>query len=186
MKLPGLADTLRRLAEAGFSDFYTGTIAARLDEDVRTAGGFLRRSDLARVPVSVLDTAPVRGTYRGLTALSVPSPAGGSVFVMALQILDEFPAATLAAPGLARGQAIVEAVRLARAEAMARAGSRTSRKDRSCRSGSRSRGRPDRRSGFVRGARSRATSCGAREGRGPPIAGRPRSRSSTRRGTPSR
>ncbi|HYN43280.1 MAG TPA: gamma-glutamyltransferase [Thermoanaerobaculia bacterium] len=120
VKLPGLADTLRRLAEAGLSDFYTGTIAARLDADVRAAGGFIRRSDLARVPASVLDTAPVRGTYRGLTALSVPSPAGGSVFVMALQILDELSSATLAQPGLARGHAIVEAVRLARAEAVAR------------------------------------------------------------------
>ena len=120
VKLPGLADTLRRLAEAGFSDFYTGTIAARLDADVRAAGGFIQRSDLARVPASVLDTAPVRGTYRGLTALSVPSPAGGSVFVMALQILDELPATTLASQGLARGHAIVEAVRLARAEAFAR------------------------------------------------------------------
>ncbi len=99
VKIPGLADTLRRLAEAGLSDFYTGTIAARLDEDVRAAGGFLQRSDLARVPASVLDTSPVRGTYRGLTVVSVPSPAGGSVLVMALQILDELPAATLAAAG---------------------------------------------------------------------------------------
>ena len=120
VKLPGLADTLRRLAEAGLSDFYTGTIAARLDDDIRAAGGFLQRSDLARVPASVLDTAPVRGTYRGLTALSMPSPAGGSVLVMAFQILDELPAVTLAPPGLARGHAIVEAVRLARAEAVAR------------------------------------------------------------------
>ncbi|MBK9089351.1 MAG: gamma-glutamyltransferase [Holophagales bacterium] len=120
VKIPGLADTFRRLGEAGFSDFYTGTIAARLDEDVRAAGGFLQRSDLARVPASVVDTSPVRGTYRGLTALSVPSPAGGSVLVMALQILDALPSATLARPGLTRGHAIVEAVRLARAETMAR------------------------------------------------------------------
>lgn len=120
VKIPGLADTLRRLAEAGLSDFYTGMIAARLDEDVRAAGGFLRRSDLVRVPASVVDTSPVRGTYRGLTALSVPSPAGGNVLVMALQILDALPSETLAQPGLTRGHAIVEAVRLARAEALAR------------------------------------------------------------------
>jgi gamma-glutamyltranspeptidase / glutathione hydrolase len=120
VKLPGLADTLRRLADAGLSDFYTGTIATRLDQDVRAAGGFLQKSDLARVPGSVQDTPPVRGTYRGQTVLSVPAPAGGNVFVMALQILDELPPATLAQPGLARGHAIVEAVRLARAEAAAR------------------------------------------------------------------
>ncbi len=122
VKIPGLAETLRRLAEAGLSDFYTGTIAASLDADMQAAGGFIRRQDLARVPSSVIDTAPVRGTYRGLKALSVPSPGGGNILVMALQILDELPTATLARPGLERGHAVVEAVRLARAEAAARAG----------------------------------------------------------------
>ncbi len=120
VKIPALADTLRRLADAGLSDFYTGAIASRLAEDVRAAGGFLQRSDLLRVRPSVVDTSPVRGTYRDLAALSVPSPAGGSVFVMALQILDALPSATLAQPGLERGHAIVEAVRLARAEAAVR------------------------------------------------------------------
>lgn len=120
VKIPGLADTLRSLAGAGLQDFYTGAIASRLAEDVTAAGGFLRKPDLARIPQSVLDTAPVRGTYRGRIALSIPSPAGGGVLVMALQILDELPAETLARPGLERGHAIVEAVRLARAELAAR------------------------------------------------------------------
>lgn len=118
--LPGLADTLRRLAVAGPKDFYAGRIAAALVEETRAAGGLITKEDLARVPASVLDLPPVRGSYRGLTALSVPAPAGGSTLVMALQILDALPSATLAAPGLARGHAIVEAVRLARAEAGAR------------------------------------------------------------------
>jgi len=120
VKLPGLAGTLRSLAAAGLQDFYTGEIAARLSEDVSAAGGFLRKSDLVRIPQGVLDTAPVRGTYRGRTALSIPYPAGGGALVMALQILDELPPETLARPGLERGHAIVEAVRLARAEVAAR------------------------------------------------------------------
>jgi gamma-glutamyltranspeptidase/glutathione hydrolase len=57
---------------------------------------------------------------RGTTILSVPSPAGGGVLVAAAQILDALPEETLAAPGLARGQAIVEAVRLARAKSASR------------------------------------------------------------------
>lgn len=116
-RLPALAETLRRLAAAGAADFYSGAIAATLDGEMRAAGGFVTRADLARVPASVLDVGPVRGTYRGLTALSVPAPAGGSALVAALQILDALPPALLADPGLSRGQAIVEAVRLARAEA---------------------------------------------------------------------
>lgn len=115
--LPGLARTLRRLAAAGPADFYTGSVAADFEADVRAAGGFLTRSDLSGVPPSVRDVAPVRGVFRGRAVLSVPSPAGGSALVMALQILDALPRETLAAQGLARGQAIVEAVRLARAQA---------------------------------------------------------------------
>lgn len=120
VRIPGLAETLRRLAGAGPEDFFTGVIASKLVDESRADGGFLSKEDLARVPASVLDVAPVRGSYRGLTALSVPAPAGGSTLVMALQILDALPAATLARPGLARGHAIVEALRLARAESGAR------------------------------------------------------------------
>ncbi len=120
VRIPGLAGTLRRLAEAGPEDFYAGEIAAKLVEELRAEGGFFVREDLARVPASVLDVAPVRGSYRGLTALSIPAPAGGSTFVMALQILDALPASALARPGLPRGHAIVEALRLARAESAAR------------------------------------------------------------------
>ena len=120
VRLPRLAETLRRLAAAGPEDFYSGEIAARLDAEMVAAGGFVRLFDLRRVPASVRDVAPARGTYRGLTILSVPSPAGGGVLVAAAQILDALPPETLAAPGLARGQAIVEAVRLARAKSATR------------------------------------------------------------------
>ncbi len=119
VRLPNLARTLSRLAERGPEDFYTGEIAATLEREVLAAGGFLTRDDLARVPGRVLDVAPVRGAYRGFTSLSVPAPGGGGVFTMALQILDALGAERLREPGLTRGHAIVEAVRLARAEAAA-------------------------------------------------------------------
>ena len=122
VRLPNLARTLARLAERGPEDFYRGEIAATLEREVLAAGGFLARSDLARVPGRVLDLAPVRGSYRGLTALSVPAPGGGGVLVMALQVLDALGAERLAEAGLSRGQAIVEAVRIARAETAAHRG----------------------------------------------------------------
>ena len=65
VRLPGLADTLRRLAEAGPSDFYTGTIAARLDEDMRAAGGFLQRADLRARP---RERPSTRAPFAGPTA----------------------------------------------------------------------------------------------------------------------
>src|SRR5436305_1342604 len=39
LKLPGLADTLRRLARAGRRDFYEGEIAAAIAKDIRSLGG---------------------------------------------------------------------------------------------------------------------------------------------------
>ena len=122
VRIPGLAATLRRLAKSGARDFYSGAIAATLDSEVRAAGGFITKPDLLRVPASVRDVAPARGEFRGRTALSVPSPAGGSVLAMTLQILDALPPESLAKPGLERGYAIVEAVRLARAEWAVRQG----------------------------------------------------------------
>lgn len=116
VRLPGLAETLRRLARDGASDFYAGALAARLDAEVRAAGGLITKADLERVPASVVDVAPVKGVFRGRTVLTVPSPAGGGALAMTLQILDALPPESLAKPGLARGQAIVEATRLARAE----------------------------------------------------------------------
>ena len=122
VRLPNLARTLAGLAERGPEDFYTGEIAATLEREVLAAGGFLTRQDLVRVPGRVLDVPPVRGSYRGLTVVSVPAPAGGGILVMALQVLDALGAERLRQPGLARGHAIVEAVRLARAEAAAHRG----------------------------------------------------------------
>jgi gamma-glutamyltranspeptidase len=72
-----LDDYTRRLAEAGLSDFYSGTIADKLDKDVRAAGGFLQRSDLLRVPASVVDTRPDRGTYPRPEGLVGPLASGG-------------------------------------------------------------------------------------------------------------
>ena len=122
VRLPNLARTLARLAERGPEDFYSGEIAATLEREVLAAGGFLTRQDLGLVRGRVLDVPPVRGSYRGLTALSVPGPGGGGVFTMALQVLDALGAERLRQPGLARGHAIVEAVRIARAEAAAHRG----------------------------------------------------------------
>ena len=141
VKIPGLADTLRRLAEAGPSDFYTGDdrrAARRGRCGPRAASS--SRSDLARVPGERRRHGPVRGAYRGLTVLVGPVARRG-------ERPRHGPADPRRAPvrdarrgrGSARGHAIVEAVRLARAEAAAPALRATDvdRRARSCRSGSR-------------------------------------------------
>jgi gamma-glutamyltranspeptidase / glutathione hydrolase len=112
--LEELAHTLRRLARDGSRDFYTGAIADEIDADMRTHGGFLRKLDLARV--HPIERAPLRGTYRGLEVLSLPSPGGGATLIEALNILSCFPSELLAADGVARAMLTVEATRLAIAD----------------------------------------------------------------------
>lgn len=115
-RLPALGRTLRRLAEAGAKDFYTGGIAAEIDADMRAHGGFVRRDDLARVPTSVLEVEPVRALYRDREVVSVGPPAGGGVVVEALQILGAFPAEAVKGPSADATQLLLDAVRIARAD----------------------------------------------------------------------
>lgn len=114
---PGLARTLRRLAEDGPDDFYRGAIAAEIAADLARQDAFLRAEDLARVPSSIVETAPLRGTYRGYDVLSAPGPAAGSVVLRALNILQRFPADVLASQAWVRSQVLVEAIRIAYADA---------------------------------------------------------------------
>jgi len=84
-----VASTMRRLARHGFRDFYAGGIGNAIDADMQANGGYLRKSDLARVRAA--ERMPVRGRYRGLEVVSFPDPGGGAAVVEALQILDRFP-----------------------------------------------------------------------------------------------
>ncbi|MBK9964748.1 MAG: gamma-glutamyltransferase [Holophagales bacterium] len=115
-RLPALARTLRRLAEAGAKDFYTGQIASEIDADMRAHAGFVRRDDLARVPASVLELEPVRALYRDRDIVSIGPPAGGGVIVGALQILGAFPPELVKGPSVDATQLLLDAVRIARAD----------------------------------------------------------------------
>jgi len=109
-----LARTLRRIARDGVSSFYRGTIADRIESDMIANGGNLRKSDLARLRVT--EHQPVRTTYRGVEVLSIPAPGGGDALVESLNILENFPSDFLAQDSIDRHQAMIEAVRIARAD----------------------------------------------------------------------
>ncbi len=113
LRLPALAGTLRRLAEAGPDDFYRGRIASQIDADMRANGGFVRIDDLARVPSSVFEIDPVRGRYRDREILTVGSPAAGGVLMEALQILDRFPGELVRGRSADSLQLFVDAIRMA-------------------------------------------------------------------------
>jgi gamma-glutamyltranspeptidase/glutathione hydrolase len=76
MRPGGLARTLRRLADAGFQDFYQGEIARRISEDMRENGGFLREDDL-REYCQPSESPPLEGTFGPYTAATFGPPGGG-------------------------------------------------------------------------------------------------------------
>jgi gamma-glutamyltranspeptidase/glutathione hydrolase len=108
---PELARTLQRIA-ADPDDFYHGKIAHELIEELRKGGALLTLDDLAQY--TVVERAPVTGTFHDYTIISAPPPSsGGIVFLSALNILEADDLAKLGdrtAPSMHR---IVEAYRRA-------------------------------------------------------------------------
>lgn len=113
---PELARTLRRVAEAGIEDFYRGEIAARIEADMIAFGSGVRREDLARVRPAV--KPPVMGRFRDVEVLSFPFPGGGDAVVGALATIDRFPPELLLDDSPDAFHLLLEAVRLAQADAL--------------------------------------------------------------------
>lgn len=84
-----LAWTFRQIAERGADGFYKGPVADSLVAEMRRGGGLITHEDLrAYKPIW---RAPVRGTYRGHTILSMPpASSGGITMVEALNILETY------------------------------------------------------------------------------------------------
>ncbi len=91
---PALAQTLERLGRDGFDGFYRGPVAAALVRGVRAAGGIWTEDDLAQY--RVIERAPVYGRYRDLRIVSAAPPSSGGVaLVQMLNLLADYPLATL-------------------------------------------------------------------------------------------
>jgi gamma-glutamyltranspeptidase/glutathione hydrolase len=90
---PLLAATLERIA-ADPADFYHGTMARQLVDDLRKGGALLTLDDLAQY--NVVEREPVVGTFHNYTVISAPPPSsGGIVLISALNILESYPLSSL-------------------------------------------------------------------------------------------
>jgi gamma-glutamyltranspeptidase/glutathione hydrolase len=85
---PELARTLRRIATRP-DDFYHGSMARELVADLRKGGALLTLEDLAAY--TVVERAPIAGSFHGYTVISAPPPSsGGIVLLSALNILEGY------------------------------------------------------------------------------------------------
>lgn len=83
-----LAETLRVIAAGGTEAFYRGSIASRIEADMRANGGFVTASSLA--DYEARPARVVRGTYRGYELIGLDVPASGAIAIQALHIAERF------------------------------------------------------------------------------------------------
>ncbi|RDD46417.1 Gamma-glutamyltranspeptidase 1 [Trichoplax sp. H2] len=88
MRRPALARTLRIIANEGAEAFYTGSLAPKIVNDIRSAGGIITAADLANYKVSVTD--PIKIKIGNLTMYSLPPPSSGIVLGQILSILEGY------------------------------------------------------------------------------------------------
>ncbi len=111
---PGLARTLRRIAEGGKDAFYQGEIAEAIALTIQAAGGCMSAADLA-AHHSTWET-PISIDYRGLRVWECPPNGQGLAALLALNILEGFELGELPPLSAHRLHLEIEALRLAFAD----------------------------------------------------------------------
>ncbi|MDO3410446.1 gamma-glutamyltransferase family protein [Saccharibacillus sp. CPCC 101409] len=87
---PAHAATLREIGETRAESFYRGDLAAKIAGYIGDHGGYLTRADLAGYKPEWV--RPVSASYRGYEVWEIPPNGQGLVALMALNMLDGFPA----------------------------------------------------------------------------------------------
>ena len=110
-----LATTLETIGREGPRGFYEGPVAEKIVAAVRQAGGGMTADDLKTY--RAIERAPVVGTYRGHTVVSMPPPSSGGVHVIELlNILEGDPLRRDGADSAAAIHDMAEAMKLAYAD----------------------------------------------------------------------
>lgn len=112
---PGLARTMRMIAEGGKAVYYQGPIAEAVVEIVREAGGCLSLEDFAN-HTSTWEQ-PISTTYHGVRVWECPPNGQGLAALLALNLLEEFDLGVLPRLSPQRLHLMIEAMRLAFADA---------------------------------------------------------------------
>lgn len=84
-----IAQALRDIAGTRGKSLYEGRLAARIDEESRKHGGFVRKEDLAAHKVQWVD--PVSIGYKGYEVWEIPPNGQGITALMALNTIKHFP-----------------------------------------------------------------------------------------------
>jgi oxamate amidohydrolase len=108
-RMPALGETLRRLSDAGFDDFYRGDVARELAADLERAGAPVTRADLARY--RAVERAPLSARLKDCTLFQPQPPSQGFAALMMLGVRDALPAVEPESPAFWHG--FIESVKRA-------------------------------------------------------------------------
>jgi len=111
---PELAWTYRQIAAAGATAFYCGSVAAKLLASSKTHGGTMTAADLAEYEVEWV--TPISTTYRGWTVYALSPNGQGSAALLMLNIMEQFPMASMGHNSTAALHHMIEAKKLAYAD----------------------------------------------------------------------
>lgn len=112
---PGLAETFKVVAGKKAEGFYQGPIAEAIVSVIKEAGGCMSANDLAS-HVSTWET-PISVNYRGLRVHECPPNGQGITALIALNLLEGFDLTSLDALSPEKMHLMIEAMRLAFADA---------------------------------------------------------------------
>jgi gamma-glutamyltranspeptidase/glutathione hydrolase len=115
VRLPELAATLQRIAEGGKAAFYSGPAADAIVTTLQSMGGLMTHADL-KAHQSTWDD-PIFTDYRGVTIYECPPNGQGIAALQAMNIAEGFDLGALAWDSPERLHLMVEAMRLAFADA---------------------------------------------------------------------
>lgn len=112
---PDLAATLGRVERNGAREFYSGTTARLIADDMKAHGGLITLKDLNNYKAK--EREPISGTYRGYKVISMPPPSsGGIVMLEVLNILEGYDIVSMGYNSAAKYHVLTEAMRRAFAD----------------------------------------------------------------------
>lgn len=111
---PGLAASLRAVAEGGAEAYYRGPLGERIVRAVQEAGGWLTLEDLADVQVRW--ETPLSVPYRDVTVATMPPPCSGVQYLESLKILEAFDLVALGHNTAEYLHLLLETIKLASAD----------------------------------------------------------------------
>ena len=111
VRLPGLGESMRQIADEGADTVYEGAIGEAIAEEVQSKGGFLTVDDLAEFEVEWLD--PISTTYGGCEVFELGPNNQGQIALEALNIAAEIGAGGHPYGSPERVHAFAEAMKLA-------------------------------------------------------------------------